>query len=310
LGLRAQWVRISLLAQREYVSLLEPIAADGVGLTQNSYAELITPLVHDDALVGVIECGPSRAGGYRESDEELVAALGHQAALAVRNSKLSAELAARLQELEASRQRIVQAEEAGRRRIERDIHDGVQQQLVALIAKVRLARNQAARDMRQVEGTLTEVQKDTTQVLDDLRELARGIHPVVLSDSGLVEAIRARVGQLPLGVRIEAEAAMRETRYPQDVEGAAYFVICEALANALKHSSAHHATVRLSVDKGTLSLEVRDDGDGFDASRTAMTGLRGLKDRVEALGGTIRVESALGVGTRVSADLPIGRQDG
>src|SRR5438270_7963331 len=137
---------------------------------------------------------------------------------------------------------IVQAEEATRRRIERDIHDGIQQQLVALLAKLRLARNQVSRGSDQAAATtLAELQEDTRQALDDLRELARGIHPPVLSDRGLLEAIEARVARLPIEVRIESDGLARGMRLPEAVEGTAYFLACEGLANTLKYSGGQHA---------------------------------------------------------------------
>jgi signal transduction histidine kinase len=189
LGLRTQWVRVSVTR----AGLLKPIGADGVRLHEPASPALSVPLIRADKQIGTIKCGPTEEGGVPGQRPRAARSLGRQAALAIRNAGLAAELAERLAEIEhqaheltASRTRIVRAEEAGRRRIERDIHDGVQQELVALLAKARLARNQLARDPRLAETTLAELQADTRHALEDLRELAHGIHPPVLSDRGLL----------------------------------------------------------------------------------------------------------------------------
>ena len=193
---------------------------------------------------------------------------------------------------------------AGRRRIERDIHDGVQQELVALLAKARLARNQLMRDPRLAETTLTELQADARQALEDLRELAHGIHPPLLSDRGLLEAIEAQTGRLPVPVRIDADGLERGTRYATEIEGAAYFLVCEGLANALKHAWATRIEVRLAALPDGLRVEVADDGRGFEPCGVASSGLRGLADRVEALGGQLEIVSRPAGGTRLIALLP------
>src|SRR5207249_1095775 len=206
-------------------------------------------------------------GALSTQDQELLTSIGRQAALAIRGAALATELAERLEqiqqqahELAASRTRLVQAEEATRRHIERDIHDGVQQELVAVLAKLRLARNQLGRGSEQTGTTLAELQEDTRQALEDLRELARGIHPSVLSDRGLLEAIEARVARLPIEVRIEADGLTRGARLPEAIEGAAYFLACEGLANTLKYSGGQHACVRLGITPTTMHIEVIDDG--------------------------------------------------
>ena len=198
----------------------------------------------------------------------------------------------------------MQAEEAGRRRIERDIHDGVQQELVALLAKARLARNQLARDPGLAATTLAELQADTRQALEDLRELAHGIHPPVLTDRGLLEAIEGQLARLPVPVYVEADGLGRDSRYPAEIEGAAYFLVCEAVTNALKHAAANRIDVRLAALPGGLRVEIADDGRGFEPSGVAGSGLRGLADRVEALGGQLEIVSRPAVGTRLIAVLP------
>jgi signal transduction histidine kinase len=243
-------------------------------------------------------------------DQQLTEALTGQAGHALNTLRLSAELDARLaqleaqaEELSASRTRLVHAQETERRRLERDIHDGVQQSLVVLIAKARLARNQIDRDPARAAETLTELQGSAQHALADLRSLAHGIHPAVLSSRGLVEAIDAMAARMPVGVRVDADPAVREVRYAPEIEGAAYFVVAEGLANVLKHSGATEATVTISVSNAWLSVAVADDGRGYDQSAIPESGLRGLRDRVEALGGRIVIDSRES-GTRLDATLP------
>src|SRR5579859_6898496 len=238
------------------------------------------------------------------AEERLLADVAAQAGLLVRNFRLTADLEARVEELAESRRRIVAAQDAERRRLERDIHDGVQQQVVALMAKLRLARNQVNRQSALAAGTLDEVQADAGRLLDDLRELASGIHPVVLTDGGIIAALRSRADHLPLQVVIEADPEVRQRRYPEAVEAAGYFIACEALANVLKHAGAARATVGIRAEDHCLALSVRDDGRGFDLSAVKPSGLRGLEDRAAALGGRLEVSSCPGSGTTVTALLP------
>jgi signal transduction histidine kinase len=200
----------------------------------------------------------------------------------------------------------VQAEEAGRRRIERDIHDGVQQELVAALARLALARNQLRRDRDLAEATLREVYVDGQRALDSLQELVRGIHPPVLTDRGLVEAVRERASRLPVPVEVSSNGFGQETRLPPAVEGAAYFFVSEALANVLKHADASSASVRFHSEPEGLEVEVEDDGRGFSAGSSQGSGLRGLQDRIEALGGRVEVTGRSGRGTRVRARIPTG----
>jgi signal transduction histidine kinase len=286
-------------------------ATDGSGDRSAAGAMLTAPLVYGEEVVGRVECGPRSEGHYRQRDEELLFTLTRHAALAIRNAALATELADRLeqinlqaQELQASRSRIVQAEEAGRRRLERDIHDGVQQELVALLAKIGRARSQLGRGSSAVAGLLAELQEETKLTLSDLRDLAQGIHPTVLTDRGLVEAIQDRISRLPDSVSLEADARLRNTRFPQAVEGAAYFTVCEGLANAMKHASAERVVVRLGAEGDGLMVEVSDDGAGFLVGGVARSGLSGLQDRIDALGGKLAIVTAPGRGTQLRATLP------
>jgi signal transduction histidine kinase len=304
-GLGAVWVRVSLRGEQADSWLTEP---QGVAGAPVDTAELTEELRHADEVVGRIECGPSD-GGYDQADRELLATLSGQAATAIANVRLAAHLREQVAELARSRARIVAAQDTERRRIERDIHDGVQQEVVALIAKLRLARNRLGRG-ETPEMLLAELQADAGELLADLRELAHGIHPPVLSDGGLVAAVEARAGRLPLDVTVRADEALRSRRLDADVEAAAYFVICEALTNVIKHARAERALVQMSALNGELSLLVHDDGTGLSTTNGNGQGLTNLRDRVEAVGGHLRVDGRPGEGTSVSAELPVGAPDG
>ena len=311
-GLDASWTRISLATGPRENSVLMPRATAGTAPEAAAEPVLTSRLLvaGADSPVGVIECGPRLDGGYTDQDRSLLETLARQAALAVRNAGLASELSARLDEiriqageLAASRARIVHAQEAERRRIERNIHDGVQQELVALIASLRLARNQLDLDPTAAGATLAGLQEAVRVTLDDLRNLAQGIHPAVLTDRGLLPALEARTRTAPIPVALDADPALRRMRFDDDVEGAAYFVACEALANALKHARADRIEFVVRHDRGRLSIQVHDDGAGFDPRDTPRRGLADLEDRVAALGGSLVIETVPGHGTTVRCEL-------
>ena len=207
-------------------------------------------------------------------------------------------------ELAASRTRIVHAQDTERRRIEHHLHDGVQQELVALLAKLRLARNNLASDTDRSSAVLTEVQDDIYRVIDELRELAHGIHPAELTDQGLVAAVRSRARRAPISVTVFADAPVDATRYAVDIEESAFYLISEALTNVLKHANASQVAVRLWVANGSLIIEVADDGIGIQPACREGAGLTGLRDRVAATGGALDVASNTNGGTTVRAQLP------
>ena len=252
--------------------------------------ELTVPIGAGEDEVGTIECGPKTEGSLADDDIQLVTTLASQVGLAIMNARLAG--------------RIVTAAETERRRIERNIHDGAQQELVALVARLGMARAAASRGELTVDE-IDDLQREARQILTDLRELAQGIHPTVLSDGGILEAVEERCTHLPLDVTVEAPPQLRSRRFDDDIEGAAYFFVTESLANILKHAEATQATVALRPENGTLSLSVSDDGQGFDAAHASLNGLAGLRDRVRALGGVLTISSRPGRGTDVTAVLPV-----
>jgi signal transduction histidine kinase len=237
------------------------------------------------------------------SKERLVSDLAAQAGLVLRNVGLTEELRARIEDLKAAQKRLVTAQDAERRRLERNIHDGAQQQLVALSVKLRLAGGLLDRDTDKVRQMLTQLQSDTNDALEDLRDLARGIYPPLLADQGLAAALTAQARKAPLPVEVRANGI---GRYPQEVEAAAYFSCLEALQNVAKYAGASRATVTLSDGDGQLRFEVADDGAGFDPSRVGYgTGLQGIADRLGALAGTLSVTSSESTGTTVAGVIPV-----
>ncbi len=308
-GLGLRWVRVRLILPGEAGA--EPMAVEG---EPAGPAVATIPIVHGGVELGTIECGPrtDEDGPLAPADIELVDGVARQGALAIRNAHLAAELQAHLEAireqarlLDESRQRLVQAQGAERRRIERDIHDGAQQGIVSLIARARLARAQLESNPA-AEATLVALQADAERVLGELRELVSGIHPAVLSDRGLVDAIEERAERLPVPVAVDADASVRTNRYPDEIESAAFFLVSEAVTNALKHASPRRLDIRLGERKGWLSVEVRDDGSGFDATTATGSGLRGVADRIEAVKGRFWVDTCAGRGTAVGALLPAG----
>jgi PAS domain S-box-containing protein len=208
---------------------------------------------------------------------------------------------ARTEEMRASRARIIQAADNARRRIERDLHDGAQQRLVALALEIRLARNAVEKDPGSAGSLLAHIGDELGEASAELRELARGIHPAVLTERGLAPAISALADRAPVQVEV---VEVPEDRFPPAAEATAYFTVAEALTNVAKYAEATHATVRLARANGELQIEVRDDGKG-GAQATPGSGLAGLADRVGALDGVLEVESPPGEGTLLRAVLPL-----
>lgn len=247
-------------------------------------------------LLGALSVTMPPSDPMNPSKERLVRDLAAQAGLALRNVRL-------VEELRAAQRRLVTAQDAERRRLERNIHDGSQQQLVALSVKARLARGLTEREPSKASEMLEQIEAELQTALEDLRDLARGIYPPLLADKGLGPALEAQARRSPLPVVVEAEAL---GRYPQEVEAAVYFSCLEALQNASKYADATQARVRLERSNGHLSFEVADDGRGFDPETTGYgTGLQGIADRLAALDGELMIRSRPGGGTKISGMLAV-----
>jgi signal transduction histidine kinase len=244
----------------------------------------VAALVHDAAL----------------ADEQLVRAVGAAAGLALENERLQADLRARLTELRASRARIVDAADAERRRLERNLHDGTQQRLVSISMALGLAESKLDADPQAAGQILEEARQALGTALQELRDFSQGIHPPVLTERGLGPALKELVFLAPMSIELDVPD---DERLPEPVEAAAYYVVAEALANVAKYASAASVSVTVERRNGNTLIEVADDGVG-GADRAKGSGLRGLSDRVEALGGTLAVESAPGLGTRLRAEIP------
>lgn len=244
----------------------------------------VAALIHDPAL---------------RDEPQLLEAVGAAAGIALENGRLHAELRARLEELRGSRARIVEAAQNERQLLERNLHDGAQQRLVALSLELSLLEAQLDGDSA-TRARLEQAREEVAALLEELRVIARGIHPAVVSAHGLGVALEQLAVRAAVPVRLSVEA---EGRLPEQIEVAAYYLVSESLANVSKYANASRATIQLSRTESVVSVEVTDDGDG-GADPERGSGIRGLADRVEALGGQLRVWSPPGGGTRVRAEIP------
>lgn len=277
----------------------------------------LAPVSHDGQLFGLIVAERSRRGerlaGEADATLEEVA---REVGVALNKARLDAALQESLRqlrekadELQASRTRLVAAADEERRRIERNLHDGAQQQLVGISVKVRLLDELSTKDPDRSRALMSQLQDDVKAALEELRALAHGIYPPLLSNRGLGEALSAACRRSPLPADVEVDGL---SRYPPEVEAAVYFCCVEALQNAGKHAGPG-ATVlmRLRQDRTALYFEVTDDGGGFAADGPAAgSGLTNMRDRLGAVGGTIEVESAAGRGTKVTGTIPIHTKSG
>ena len=238
--------------------------------------------------------------GGLEQEPQLIRLTAAAASMALEHTRLQAEVQAQLEQVRASRARIVEAGDAERRRLERDLHDGAQQRLVTLSLALGMARDRAAEADPELGSLIESASKEAREALTELRELARGIHPAVLTETGLTGAVQALVERSPVATTI---TAVPDGRFPAAIEATAYFVVSEALANVAKHARADGAQVMIRKFPGRLLVEVSDDGTGGARSEGG-SGLRGLADRVASVGGVLRVDSPPGGGTRLEADIP------
>ena len=273
-----------------------PFMADEPPVVDGATASI--PVRHQRELLGLLTVTKPPNESLSPVEEKLVTDLAGQAGLVLANFKL-------IEDLRASRQRLVAAQDAERRRLERNLHDGAQQQLVALAVRLRLARTTASKDLAEADRMLEQLEGDVTDVLENLRELARGVYPPLLADQGLAAAIEAQARRSPVPVRVEADGI---GRYPQELETAVYFCTLEALQNAAKYAQANEVAVSLLEDHGELVLSIRDDGVGFDRAATQLgAGLQNMADRLAALGGTLTVRSRPGAGTTIEGRVPVAR---
>jgi signal transduction histidine kinase len=259
--------------------------------------EHVVAVVDRGEELGALAISMPASDPMNPSKERLIRDLAGQAGLVLRNVRL-------IEELRASRQRLVAAQDEERRKIERNLHDGAQQQLVALTVQLKLARGLVERDSTKANELLDTIQGSATQALEDLRDLARGIYPPLLADRGLPAALEAQARKAVVPTIVEADAI---GRYAQEVEAAVYFCALEALNNVAKYAEATRATVRLFQQNGRLTFSVDDDGRGFDPNATDRgTGLQGMSDRLEAIGGELTIETSPGHGTTVVGRIPKG----
>jgi signal transduction histidine kinase len=256
------------------------------------------PVRHQGELLGALTLTKPPNETLTPTERKLVADLAAQAGLVLRNVRL-------IEDLRASRQRLVAAQDEERVRLERNLHDGAQQQLVALAVKQRLVESVLERDPPKARALMAELQAQTAEALETLRDLARGIYPPILADKGLEAALEAQIRRAAVPIELEADVP---NRYPREIEAAVYFSCLEALQNVAKYANASRTVVRLNDAPGWLTFTVADDGVGFDAARTTFgTGIMGIRDRVEALGGELTIEPEPGGGIRLSGSLPLRR---
>jgi signal transduction histidine kinase len=253
-----------------------------------------TPIVVEGRLWGGMSVSSQQPEPLPSDTESRIADFAELVATAIANADARTELT-------ASRARIVAAADETRRRIERDLHDGTQQRLVSLGLELRLAESTVSPELEDTRTTIRRVAGELNRVIDELREITRGIHPAILSEGGLGPGLRtlARRSAIPVELR-----GVIEQRLPEPIEVAAYYVVSEALTNALKHANASRVVVKAAVRDGSLLLSIRDDGVG-GASPAGGSGLIGLRDRVEALGGSIEISSPPRGGTRLAVQLPL-----
>jgi signal transduction histidine kinase len=288
----ARVCRTGLPARIDYTRPAQgPIAA--AARAAGARSAVGVPLVVDGTLWGVMAVGSRETEPLPPDFEVRLAKFTELLATAIANAEGRAEL-------DASRARIVATADATRRRIERDLHDGAQQQLVSLALEVRAAQASVPKEMSQHQDELSHIAEGLTTALDGLREIAVGLHPAILAEGGLGPALKTLAHRSPIPVELE----VRTGRLPESIEVAAYYVVSETLTNAAKHSRASQVQVEVEVRDRALCIAVGDDGVG-GADASGGSGLLGLKDRVEAIGGTIGLESRRGGGTNLIAELPL-----
>jgi signal transduction histidine kinase len=281
----------------------DPVAVENGALPALDGVHRLIEVRHQGDLLGALSVTKQSGEALTPVEENLLSHLAGQAGLVLKNVGLTSDMEARLEELRASRQRLVTAQDEERRRLERNLHDGAQQHLVALKVKLGLAEMLLGRDPDRARVTLDQLRSDADEALDTLRDLARGIYPPLLADKGLGAALASQARKATVAVTVDVEGI---GRYSQDVEAAVYFSVLEALQNVQKYAHASRALVQLREERRELHFSVEDDGHGFDVATTPTgTGLINMRDRVDALGGQLQLTSTIGTGTSVAGRIPI-----
>jgi signal transduction histidine kinase len=266
-------------------------------------ADRAVPVLHQGELLGALTVSKRRGESLTPIEGKLLEDLARQAGLVLKNVGLTADLQRRLIELRGSRQRLVAAQDEERRRLERNLHDGAQQNLVAIKVKLGLAEMLAIKDPQKARDLISALKVDTSEALETLRDLARGIYPPLLAEQGLEAALQAQARKATLPVTVQVDGV---GRYPREVEAAIYFCVLEALQNVQKYADASSVLVRLSDLEGNLEFEVRDDGRGFDQTSVVRgAGLTNIDDRLDALGGRLTITSEVGRFTEVCGSIPV-----
>jgi signal transduction histidine kinase len=293
------WLRVGSELRAEAASdgsSAEPLPVDGHQMPALPDTDFGAPVLYQGELLGAISIRMPRDEPLNPAAEQLVIDVASQAGLALSNAGL-------IEDLRASRQRLVAAQDEERRRLERNLHDGAQQDLVALAIKLRLASTAVEEDTAEASRLLGELQEDAAGALSNLRDLARGIYPPLLADRGLVPALRAQAAKSPVPVVVDADGI---GRFGQNIEAAVYFCCLEALQNIAKYAAASHVQICVAARDHALRFTVSDDGAGYDASRTPMgSGQRNMADRLAALDGRLEVRSVPSKGTTITAHLPL-----
>jgi signal transduction histidine kinase len=266
-------------------------------------AARVVEVRHQGELLGALAVTKRQGESLTPVEDKLLDDLAAQAGLVLKNVGLTAELRQRLEELRASRQRLVAAQDEERRRLERNLHDGAQQNLVAIKVKLGLAEAFAEKDPARAKELVGQLKSDADEALETLRDLARGIYPPLLADKGLAAALESQARKATIPVQVNARGV---GRYPQETEAAIYFCVLEALQNVQKYAEASRAQVRLAQSDGFLSVAVNDDGRGFDPNTAKKgAGLQNMEDRLDALGGNLEILSTPGSGATVTVRLPV-----